>query len=132
MQRSTKRKNGINGESTFGEQLESVILPELKERLLKRIEVNNLPIQSERYLNSFAYAFKVKGLNMDTLSGLFIKLTEINNNYGHIRIIVLAKLISSTLNTLKRGHIVSAGVAFFLYPCLTICTIQCGTIEPTI
>lgn len=78
----TKRKNGINGESTL-EQLESVILPELKE-LLKRIEENNLPIQSERYLNSFAYAFKVWGWNMETPSALFIKLTEINNNYGQL------------------------------------------------
>jgi len=77
-----KRKNGISGESTI-EQLESVILPELKE-LLKRLEDNNLPTKSERYLNSFAYAFKVWGWNMETPSELFIKLTEINNNYGQL------------------------------------------------
>ncbi|MBB6214119.1 hypothetical protein HNQ80_000188 [Anaerosolibacter carboniphilus] len=74
-----KRKKDISGESTM-EQLENVILPEL-EALLQKAKVGNLPPKADRYLNSFANAFRVWGWDMETPTELFVKLTELNNNY---------------------------------------------------
>lgn len=78
----TKRKNGISGESTI-EQLENVILPELEE-LLQKTKASNLPSKADRYLNSFANAFTVWGWDMEKPTEIFIKLTEINNNYRNL------------------------------------------------
>lgn len=76
------RKAGINGESTI-EQLENTILPEL-DQLLTKIDHNQLPPLSERYLLSFANAFKVWGWDMNKPTEIFVKLTNINNNYSKI------------------------------------------------
>jgi len=76
------RKKGIKGESTI-EQLECVVLPELNS-LLQKINDGKLPIKENRYLNSFANAFRVWGWDMENPTELFIKLTELNNNYGKL------------------------------------------------
>lgn len=76
------RKNGINGESTV-EQLEEIIIPELNQ-ILCMINSNQLPAKEERYLNSFANAFKVWGWNMQTPSDIFILLVQLNNAYKNL------------------------------------------------
>jgi hypothetical protein len=73
------RKSGIDGEST-SEQLENVILPELK-HLLNLIENGNLPPKNERYLISFGNAFKVWGWNMQKTTKLYLQLHNLNSNY---------------------------------------------------
>lgn len=73
------RKNGINGESTV-EQLEEIIIPELNQ-ILCMINNDQLPPKEERYLNSFANAFKVWGWNMQTPSNIFVLLVKLNNEY---------------------------------------------------
>jgi hypothetical protein len=73
------RKNGINGESTI-DQLETFILPELN-KLLQNMSCGELPQKKDRFLLSFAYAFKVWGWDMQNPTDLFISLTELNNNY---------------------------------------------------
>jgi hypothetical protein len=73
------RKNGISGESTI-EQMENTILPELT-KLLQNINTGELPPEKDRYLLSFAYAFKVWGWDMQNPTDLFVSLTELNNNY---------------------------------------------------
>jgi hypothetical protein len=60
-----------------------MLLPEL-EQLLIKINTNQLPPQSERYLLSFANAFKVWGWNMNQPSELFVMLVNLNNNYPMI------------------------------------------------
>ena len=77
-----RRKNGISGESTI-DQLENVILPEL-ETLLQMVRAGNLPKKSDRYLISFANAFKVWGWDMETPTELFVKLTKINNDFSNL------------------------------------------------
>ena len=76
------RKTGINGESTI-EQLENTILPELNQ-LLTKVDNNQLPPLSGRYLLSFANAFKVWGWDMNQPTEIFVKLADINNNYSKI------------------------------------------------
>lgn len=78
------RKNGVNGESTV-KQIEEVILPELN-ILLHKLNDNNLPPLENRYLNSFANAFTIWGWNMECPTELFVKLTELNNNYKRVQI----------------------------------------------
>ena len=73
------RKKGIKGESSLI-QLEQFILPELNQ-LIEKIETNNLPPKSERYLISFANAFTVWGWNMKKPTELFLQLTKLNNDY---------------------------------------------------
>lgn len=72
-------EKGIEGESTL-EQLKDVILPELKE-IITLLDQNKLPNKKERYLLSFANAFKVWGWNMKELTKLFIKITDLNEDY---------------------------------------------------
>lgn len=76
------RKNGIAGECNL-EQLNNIILPELKE-LLIIVDKGNLPPQNDRYLLSFANAFKVWGWDINNPTELFICLIELNNNYKNI------------------------------------------------
>lgn len=78
------RKKGVLGESTE-EQLEKCILPELNQ-LLERICNNQFPAEEQRYLNSFANAFTVWGWDMQEPTELFVLLTELNNEYKHIKI----------------------------------------------
>ena len=73
------RKEGIPGESTE-EQLVNIILPEL-EQLKKMVDVNQIVTKEQRYLISFAYAFKVWGWNMQEPSELFSMLAKLNNGY---------------------------------------------------
>jgi len=73
------RKKGVEGESSI-EQIEKIILPELNQ-LLEKIEKGKLPPQSERYLISFANAFKVWGWNMQQPTELFIRLLQLNDYY---------------------------------------------------
>ncbi|MDQ0362145.1 hypothetical protein [Breznakia pachnodae] len=73
-----KRNDGIVGESTIS-QLNEIIteLSNLKETLNSRV----LPPTQNRYLESFARAFKVWGWDMIKPSDLFLLLMEINNKY---------------------------------------------------
>lgn len=77
-----KRNAGSGGESTV-EQLKKIILPEL-ELLLQKVNADNLPPKADRYLISFANAFTVWGWNMQKPTQLYIKLTELNNNYRNL------------------------------------------------
>ena len=78
----TNRKKGITGESTI-DQIENTILPDLND-ILKRINNNDLPSLRDRYLMSFAYAFKVWGWNMQNPTELYVKLSRLNENYKNI------------------------------------------------
>lgn len=73
------REKGVLGESTE-EQLKNVILPELVQ-LLTMLNSDQLPEKEQRYLNSFANAFKVWGWNMQEPTEIFVLLTELNNEY---------------------------------------------------
>ncbi len=74
-----ERKRGVPGESTI-EQLENTIIPELS-NLLQNIHLNKLPPEKDRYLISFAYAFKVWGWDMQNPTQLYTKLNALNNDY---------------------------------------------------
>lgn len=76
---ANNRKQGISGESTL-EQLEMVIIPELKE-ILEIINMQQFPAKEKRYLNSFGSAFTVWGWNMQIPTELFIMLKELNDEY---------------------------------------------------
>lgn len=76
-----KRKMGISGESSVG-QLEQII-KELDEILLK-ISIGNIPPQSNRFLSSFAYAFKEWGWNMQNPSDLYVLLCRVNTAYENL------------------------------------------------
>ena len=76
-----RRKNDIPGESTI-EQLEETIIPEL-EKLLKT-EYDNLPPAKDRYLVSFAYAFRVWEWSMMNNTRLFDLLVELNREYKEL------------------------------------------------
>ena len=76
------RRKGINGESTI-DQIENTILPDLN-RVLKIIEQEELPPQQDRYLVSFAYAFRVWGWDMQNPTELYIKLSKLNEHYKDI------------------------------------------------
>lgn len=73
------RSNGIEGESTI-DQLKSTVIPELH-YLIEMIENDNLPLNQDRYLNSFANAFTVWGWDMNNPTDLFKALVELNNMY---------------------------------------------------
>lgn len=83
------RKNGINGESTV-EQLEDIIIPELNQ-LLCMINNNQVPQKEERYLISFADAFKVWGWNMQTPTEIFILLAKLNDAYKKLEMTSLTE-----------------------------------------
>ncbi|MEG0578177.1 MAG: hypothetical protein RR500_10035 [Bacilli bacterium] len=74
-----ERSNGVEGESTT-EQLNTIILPELKE-VLAIINDGQLPPVEERYLNSFASAFMIWGWDMQNPTELFVSLAKLNNDY---------------------------------------------------
>ncbi|MEN6312660.1 MAG: hypothetical protein ABFD25_00270 [Clostridiaceae bacterium] len=76
------RKKGIKGESSI-EQIEDTILPELNQ-LLKKIDYGQLPPKPERYLLSFANAFKVWGWNMQQPTELFVQLVKLDDAYKKI------------------------------------------------
>ena len=73
-----RRKNGMPGESTV-EQLEEIIIPELEK--LSKMDYSNLPPIEDRYLISFAYAFKVWEWSMKNASKLYILLVTLNDEY---------------------------------------------------
>ena len=75
-------KNGGTDECTI-EQLTEIIIPEL-EYILKNIDESNLPPHNERYLKSFAYAFKDWAWNMNDPSELYIQLTNLNDEYKNL------------------------------------------------
>lgn len=77
----SKRKIGISGESSVN-QLEQIV-KELDELLLK-IKSENIPPQSNRFLNTFAYAFKDWGWNMQNPTDLYILLCRVNTAYQNL------------------------------------------------
>jgi len=77
------RKKGKEGESSI-EQIENIILPELNQ-LLEIIDNDQLPPQSERYLLSFANAFKVWGWNMQQPTELFVQLVKLDDAYKKLK-----------------------------------------------
>lgn len=76
-----KRKSGVPGESSVN-QLEQ-IMKELDEILFK-IDIGNIPIKSERYLRSFAYAFKEWGWDMKNPTDLYVLLCRVNTAYENL------------------------------------------------
>ena len=76
------RKMGIKGESTIA-QLENTILPELEE-LAKLAKSGRFPAKGTRFLSSFAHAFTIWGWNMQEPTELFVKLSQLNNQYKEI------------------------------------------------
>lgn len=76
-----RRKNDAPGESTI-EQLEETIIPEM-EKLLK-MDYDNLPPAKDRYLVSFAYAFRVWEWSMVNTTRLFDLLVELNREYKEL------------------------------------------------
>jgi len=71
-----RREEGIDGEST-PEQLKTVILPELDEILDKEVFSPN----EERFLNSYANAFKNWGWDMQKPTELYQMLNKLNDEY---------------------------------------------------
>lgn len=78
------RLNGIEGESSI-DQIENMILPELNQLIIK-IDRGQLPPLSERYLLSFANAFKVWGWNMQYPTKLFSQLLKLNDIYKNYKV----------------------------------------------
>ena len=76
-----RRKNDAPGESTI-KQLEETIIPEM-EKLLKT-DYDNLPPAKDRYLVSFAYAFRVWEWSMMNNTRLFDLLVELNREYKEL------------------------------------------------
>ena len=76
-----RRKNDAPGESTI-EQLEETIIPEM-EKLLK-MDYDNLSPAKDRYLLSFAYAFRVREWSMMNNTRLFDLLVELNREYKEL------------------------------------------------
>ncbi|MDD6990709.1 MAG: hypothetical protein PUI48_02665 [Oscillospiraceae bacterium] len=65
------------------DEIKNVILPEMTE--LKKIDkMSILPPANERYITSYACAFKLWGWNMKKLSSLFRILAKINAEYKHL------------------------------------------------
>jgi hypothetical protein len=77
------RINGKTGESTI-EQLEKFVIPDLSNLLSKIKNKEKLSPKQDRYLISFANAFKVWGWNMNNPSVLYLQLLKIHENYGRI------------------------------------------------
>ena len=73
-----RRKNDIPGESTI-EQLEETIIPEM-EKFLK-MDYDNLPPAKDRYLVSFAYAFRVWEWSMKNASTLYLLIVKLHEDY---------------------------------------------------
>ena len=76
------RNIGIEGESSI-EQLEGIILPELK-TVVEQLKKNQLPARETRFLNSFANAFTVWGWDMQEPTELFLALNQLNNQYKEL------------------------------------------------
>lgn len=76
-----KRKSGVLGESSIN-QLEQII-KELDELLVK-IRLDDIPSKSNRYLVSFAYAFKDWGWNMQNPTELYTSLCRLNTSYKNL------------------------------------------------
>ncbi len=79
------RKNGIHGESTI-EQLEDYVIPDLTSFLSKIKNKEKLPpnTQQDRYLISFAYAFREWGWDIKNPTALYLQLLKIHENYRKI------------------------------------------------
>ena len=65
------------------EEINSVILPEMM-KLKKINKTTNLPPVDERYINSYACAFKLWGWNLKKPSTLFRILAKINDAYKRL------------------------------------------------
>ena len=73
-----RRKNDMPGESTV-EQLEEIIIPELENFL--KMDYSDLPPIEDRYLLSFADAFRIWEWSMINPSRLYILLVTLNKEY---------------------------------------------------
>ena len=73
-----RRTHGMPGESTV-EQLEKIIIPELEK--LSKMDYSNLPPIEDRYLLSFADAFRIWEWSMINPSRLYILLVTLNKEY---------------------------------------------------
>ena len=76
------RKNGISGESTE-EQLEEVIIPELK-RVLAKVNNSEIPEKEQRYLQSLIDARTLWGWNMENPTEICKLLTNLNDQYNQL------------------------------------------------
>lgn len=65
------------------DQINSVILPEMEE-LLKITSPKELPPPEERYLLSFAYAFRVWEWDMQNPTELYQNLTKLSHMYNEL------------------------------------------------
>lgn len=78
----SKRESGVLGESSVY-QLEQII-KELDEISFK-ISIGSIPSQSNRYLTSFAYAFKEWGWDMQNPTDLYALLCRVNTSYKNLK-----------------------------------------------
>jgi hypothetical protein len=72
-------KNGYKLEYTL-EQLEGTIIPELQ-TLLLRIDHSDFPPEQDRFLLSFALAFKEWCWVMNNSSELYVRLLKLDDHY---------------------------------------------------
>lgn len=72
------REKGVAGESTIEEL--NIVITDLNE-LLERVNNHQYPPQKDRYLLSFAYAFKVWGWNMQKPTEIFMLLAQLDREY---------------------------------------------------
>lgn len=77
------RRNGILGESTE-EQLEKVVIPELKRILCQVTSDNEFPEKEQRTLRFLSDARVYWGWNTRNPTELFALLTEINEEYNQL------------------------------------------------
>lgn len=77
----SERESGIIGESSI-HQLKQII-QELDE-ITDKISSGNIPHKSNRYLVSFAYAFKEWGWNMQNPTELYVSLCRLNTSYKNL------------------------------------------------
>ena len=79
----SKINNVQNDDECTIDEIKNVILPEMAE--LKNIdEMTILPPANDRYITSYAYAFKQWGWDMKKPSKLFRTLAKINSEYKRL------------------------------------------------
>ncbi len=75
------RRMGITGEASL-QQLKEVVMPELLS--LKKVKQEELPPRENRWLNSFAHAFRLWGWDMNKPTRLYVLLTKLNAAYKNL------------------------------------------------
>mgnify|MGYP007065007017 FL=1 len=81
-------KRIVNGEirEVTADQISSMILPEM-DLLLKMSSEDSFPPQQDRYLQSFAYAFRVWEWDMWSPTELYRVITQLNKMYKELEML---------------------------------------------